>query len=138
MTEPTDGTVVPEVIPSHETNTTGYRHLGDPAFQERRFVDYGGYVPPWMMKDAFTMPARTYADETIEEVLAEDYIATVSVGGVHPGESEFSWGPGNANSMSKGPGPNPLETLKAQQRTNPADPNDNHVNHYTDEGWAQP
>jgi hypothetical protein len=128
----------PQVIPSHETESTGNRHIGDPAFQERHFVDYGPYRPAWMQADAFTKPARTYADETIEEVLAEDYIAQLVPGGAHPGESEFSWGPGNANSMSKGPGPTDLEVMKAIQRTNPADPNDNHVDHFTDEGWAQP
>ena len=127
----------PEVIPSHETPDHG-AYQGDPDLRQRQWVDSTGYAPPWMVKDAFTVPARTYADVTIEEVEDPNYVASISVGGVEPGESEFSWGPGNANSMSKGPGPNPLEVLKAMQRTNPADPSDNHVNHYTDEGWAQP
>jgi hypothetical protein len=90
------------------------------------------------MKDAFTKPARTYADVTIEEVQDPDYIAAINVPGAIPGETEMSWGPGNANSLSKGPGPNPLEILKAQQRTNPADPTDTYEAHLTDEGWASP
>jgi predicted dienelactone hydrolase len=121
---------------SHETPDYG-DHRGDPAFQERQFVDPGPYVPPWMVKDAFTKHARTYADQTIEEVEDPDYIAAVSVGGLTPHESEFSWGLGNQNSLTKGPGPTPLEILKAQQRTNPADPGDTHEAHYRDAGWVE-
>jgi hypothetical protein len=119
---------------SHETPS--YNFEGDPAFHERKFVDTTGYIPPWQMADAFTIEARTYADETIEEVEDPNYVAQIVVGGAEPGESEFSWGRGNQNSLTKGPGPNPLEILKAQQRTNPAEPTDNHLNHYTDPGWV--
>ena len=121
---------------SHETNTTGNRHIGDADFRERHYVDPGPYLPPWMQRDAFTRPARTYADETIEEVLDPGYVASISVGGLEPGETEFSWGRGNQNSLTKGPGPNAVEEMKAIMRTNPADSNDNHVNHYTDPGWV--
>lgn len=121
---------------SHETPSHNF--TGDPEYQERHFVDTTGYVPPWMQKDAFTKPARTYADVTIEEVNAPDYIASVNLPGQPAGETEFSWGLGNANSLSKGPGPNPLEILKATQRTNPADPTDTYEAHLTDPGWASP
>src|SRR5215217_3140439 len=120
---------------SHETPDHG-SYVGDPAFQERQWVDSTGYVPPWMVKDAFTVPARTYADVTIEEVEDPNYVAQIVPGGATPRASEFSWGLGNQNSLSLGPGPNPLEILKAQQRTNPADPTDNHENHWRDEGWV--
>lgn len=119
---------------SHETPQ--YNFEGDPAFKERQFIDTTGYVPPWMQTDAFTIPARTYADQTIEEVEADDYVAQVVAGGATPHESEFSWGLGNQNSLTRGPGPNPLEMLKAQQRTNPADPGDVAENHYRDPGWV--
>lgn len=119
---------------SHET--PNYNFEGDPAFQERKFVDPTGYIPPWMQVDAFTQPARTYADITIEEVEAEGYVAAVVKGGLEPGPSEYSWGRGNQNSLSLGPGPNPLEVLKAQQRTNPADPTDTHENHWRDGRWV--
>jgi hypothetical protein len=121
------------------SDTPSYNFEGDPEFRERHFVDTTGYIPPEYDKDAFTKPARTYADETIEEILDPNYVAAIVPPiGAAPGESEFSWGPGNQNSLSKGPGPNPLEILKAQQRTNPADPADTHEAHYLDEGWAQP
>ena len=122
---------VPE---SHETPS--YNFQGDPEFQERQFVDTTGYVPPWMMKDAFTIPARTYADETIEEVLADDDIAQTGPGGIEPGPSEYSWGRGNANSLSLGPGPTQVEQMKAVMRTNPADPADTMEAHLRDPGWA--
>lgn len=123
---------------SHETVSSGNRHVGDPAFHERHYVDPGPYMPPWMLPDAFTKPARTYSDVTVDEVNDPNYTASVVPGGVTPGESEMSWGLGNQNSLSRGPGPNPLEVLKAQQRTNPADPADTAEQHYTDPGWAQP
>lgn len=122
---------------SHETPDHG-SYEGDPALQQHKWVDSTGYVPPWMQTDAFTKAARTYADVTIEEVNDPNYIAAVNLPGAPAGESEFSWGLGNANSLSKGPGPNPLEILKATQRTNPADPTDTYQVHLTDPGWAQP
>jgi hypothetical protein len=85
-----------------------------------------------MMPDAFTKAARTYADQSIEEVEDPNYVAQIVVGGAEPGPSEYSWGRGNQNSLTLGPGPNPLEILKAQQRTNPADPTDVHENHWRD------
>ena len=120
---------------SHETPS--YNFEGDPEFQERKFVDTTGYIPPWMQTDAFTVPARRYADVTVEEVQAADYVSAVGTPGLEPGESEFSWGKGNQNSLSKGPGPNPLEILKAQQRTNPADATDTAEAHYRDRGWVE-
>jgi len=122
---------------SHETPDHG-SYVGDPTFQERQWVDSHGYSRPIWMKDAYTVPARTYADETIEEVLDPDYVAAINVPGAVPGETEMSWGAGNANSLSKGPGPNPLEIMKAVQRTNPADPTDTYEAHLADEGWASP
>lgn len=119
---------------SHETPQ--YNFEGDPRFQERQFVDTTGYIPPWMVKDAFTQEARTYADETIEEVQDPNYIAQLVPGGAEPHGSEFSWGRGNQNSLTLGPGPTPLEVLKAQQRTNPADPGDTAEAHYRDPGWV--
>ena len=130
MTEP-GSTHTP---PSHETPS--YNFEGDPELGERKFVDTTGYVPPWMQQDVFTIPARTYADVTIEEVEDPNYVAQIVVGGAEPRESEYSWGRGNQNSLTKGPGPNPLEILKAQQRTNPADPTDRHENHFRDPGWS--
>lgn len=124
----------PEVTPSHAT--PAYNFAGDPEYAERRFLDSTPYVPPWMQVDAFTKPARTYADATIEEVQDPNYVAASAVGGAEPGETEFSWGRGNQNSLTKGPGPNPLEVLKAQQRTNPADPADTAEAHYRDPGWV--
>lgn len=119
---------------SHETPS--YNFEGDPEFRERKFVDTTGYIPLWQMPDAFTQPARTYADQTIEEVEADDYIASIVAGGLEPGPSEYSWGRGNQNSLTLGPGPNPLEILKAQQRTNSANPTDVHENHWRDTGWV--
>ena len=119
---------------SHETPQ--YNFEGDKDFQERKFVDTTGYIPPWMQVDAFTKPARTYADETIEEVEDPDYVAQLAVGGATPHESEFSWGLGNANSLSKGPGPTALEQMKAIMRTNPADPADTMEAHLRDPGWS--
>ena len=122
---------------SHETPDHG-SYVGDPAFRERTWVDSTGYSRPIWMKDAFTIPARTYADVTIDEVNAPDYVAAINLPGQHPGETEMTWGDGNANSLSKGPGPTQLEILKATQRTNPADPTDTYEAHLTDEGWASP
>lgn len=119
---------------SHETPE--YNFEGDAAFQERRFVDTTGYIPPWMVPDAFTKPARTYADVTIEEVEDPNYVAAIVPGGVEPRESEFSWGRGNANSLSKGPGPTQVEIMKATMRTNPADPTDTMEAHLRDPGWS--
>jgi len=119
---------------SHETPE--YNFEGDPAYQERKFVDTTGYIPPWMVADAFTKPARTYADQTIEEVEDPNYVAAIVPGGVEPGESEFSWGRGNANSLSKGPGPTQVEIMKATMRTNPADPTDTMEAHLRDPGWS--
>lgn len=119
---------------SHET--PDYNFEGDPAFQERQFVDSTGYVPPWMVKDAFTQGPRTYADVTIEEVEDPNYVAAIVPGGVEPGPSEYSWGRGNANSLSKGPGPTQVEQMKAVMRTNPADPTDTMEAHLRDPGWS--
>jgi hypothetical protein len=124
----------PHTPPSHLTPTTN--HEGDPEFQERHFVDPGPWQLPWPQPDAFTKPAPTYADATIEEVQAPGYVSGVSTPGQTPRESEFSWGLGNQNSLSKGPGPNSLEVLKAIQRTNPADPKDTAEAHYRDAGWV--
>jgi hypothetical protein len=134
--EPSPDIAATHTKPSHETPM--YNFEGDPAFQERKFVDTTPYIPPWMVRDAFTKEPRTYADETIEEVESPGYVAAINVPGAVPGESEYSWGAGNANSLSKGPGPTQLEIIKATQRTNPADGADTYEAHLTDEGWAQP
>lgn len=108
-----------------------------PEYVERKFTDPTPYVPPryqGLLHDPFFKLTPTHADETIEEA-ESGARAAVSAAGREPGESEYSWGRGLMNSPSKGPGPTPLEVLKAQQRTNPADPADVAENHYAD--WTR-
>lgn len=106
---------------------------GDPRFGERRFVDSPGIAPPWYdtENDPHWMRTPTYADETIAEA-ESDARAPVSVAGLEPRESEMSWGRGLMAPISRGHEPTQIEILKAQQRTNPADPGASHLDRFAD------
>lgn len=104
--------------------TTPEKYEGDPRFAERKFTDTPGRPPPLfegLLHDPYFKYARTHADDTIAEA-ESDATAPVSVAGVEPEESEFSYGKGLMAPISRGHEPTQIEQLKAVQRTNPANP----------------
>jgi hypothetical protein len=107
-------------------------HRGDPAFGERQFIDPGPYLPPLHERgvDPFFKDARTYSDVATEEAAATP--SGVAKANVEPGASEFSWGRGLMAPLTQGHEPTQVETMKAIQRTNPADPGATHLDRYAD------
>lgn len=107
-------------------------HEGDPAFGERQFVDSTKWMPPLYshLHDPFFKTARTYSDVATEEAAATP--SGVAKANVEPGPSEFSHGRGLMVPLALGPGPTPVEEMKAIMRTNPADPTAVHTDRYAD------
>lgn len=80
----------------------------------------GKWMPPVMdERDAFLQPARTATDESIE--VARSTPTPVTLVNSEPGPSEFSHGRGMV-APPELEEPSALWQLKAEQRTNPADP----------------
>jgi len=113
----------------------GQPYTGDPAFGERQFVDSKPWMPPRYQPatetgDPFWKDPRTFADVAREE--AEATPSGVFRSNAEPGVSEYTWGRGLMAPLALGPDPTAVETMKAIQRTNPADPNADHRDRYAD------